>query len=185
MKKSNAVSVTSTLTTGPWALGRIVAPSPLPISPTTNKPMYSHGAVRDVCELCARPNGATVAEIKRAMNSDVALYPITRHAGPAGRCGWRPNVTVDGKPGLPDIATLADTSRVAIVSFVGVDSLVNGRNPRSRPGNVTAVLAGRSAQSSDVPASKPAGTIPLASLPAKTIVAVVDAKTKSAKRTGK
>jgi hypothetical protein len=69
----------------------------MPLSPKTGQPLYSKGAIRDVFELVAmRPNGATVREIRAVANSEVALYPLTRHCRPEGKRGWCWKLYING-----------------------------------------------------------------------------------------
>lgn len=121
----------------------------MPVSPD-GKALYNAGAsTADVAALIGQAGGATVKEIKRAFNSDVAFYVIERHAGPNGRRGLRASLTLNGKahPAFTkaSFAALADTDRIA-ATWAACSKFVNSRHPRSTPAE-TATIAARSAES--------------------------------------
>ena len=129
----------------------------MPVSPVDNKPVYNTGSsVADVFLACARPNGATIAEIKKLLNTDVAIYPLTRHADVRGRRGLRWDIKVDGKP-LADRFTvdLPATSRVSIVNIRPSEKFVNSKHPRSQPADSKTLIAARSVVATDVPTKAP------------------------------
>ncbi len=127
----------------------------IPNSPVDGKPIYRAGSsVADVFLACSAPNGATVAQLKRLFNTDVAMYPITRHADTRGRRGMRWTLTVNGKPATVNIGSMSDTDRVRITNVRKSDSFVNSKHDRAHAASTSALLA--SAKRDTATATKPA-----------------------------
>jgi hypothetical protein len=118
----------------------------MPKSPATGVPLYRVGsAIADVFMACVKPNGATVSEIKRMLNSDVADHCITKHVRPAGKRSLAWTLNVNGKriAGGVKLDSLAASDRVAIVNVHAIGEHVDTKHHASKPGNTATILASR------------------------------------------